>query len=173
MDRIFSQYLINLKLLWNSIVNPDLSVYVYLYGPYIFNKHPMAPPGTRVIVHNKPGNCTSWAHNFTRGWYISPSLENYRFIQCYMSATGMVIITDTLQYIQKEFSIPNTTTEYYLQQTIGDIISILKEPPNTPPFFSYHYAKKFYQSDYPYFAKNHISALHANINITPNVTTEP
>ena len=82
----------------------------------------MAPPGTRVIVYDKPGKRTSWGHNNTPGCYIGPSLDQYRCMQCYMPATEIVRIIDTLQYIPKTFAFPKTATEDYLQQAIGDII---------------------------------------------------
>ena len=54
--------------------------------------------------------------------YIGTSLDQYICIQCYMPAYGTVRITDTLQYILKEFAFPKTTTEDYFQQAIVDII---------------------------------------------------
>ena len=88
----------------------------------------MAPPGTRVIVHDKPGNITSWRNHGTSGWYIGPSLDHYICMQCYTPATNISRITDTLQYIPKTFAFPTTTTEDYLQQAIRDIIAITKDP---------------------------------------------
>ena len=55
-------------------------------------------------------------------------------MQCYMPATGMVRIIDTLQYISKAFDFPKTITENYLQQATVDIIDIMKYPPKTLPF---------------------------------------
>ena len=134
--------MITLNLLRNYRNNPDLSAYAYLFGPYYFNKSHMAPPGTRMIVHNKHGNRTSWVHHGTKGWYTGTSLDHYRFIKCYMNATGIVGITDTLQYIPNSFAFPKTTTEDYLQHAIGDIIEIMKYHPKTPPFLSYVEATK-------------------------------
>ena len=57
-DRLLSQCVITLNLLQNSRLNQDLSAYAYLFGPYYFNKYPMAPPGNRLIVHDKPDNRT-------------------------------------------------------------------------------------------------------------------
>ena len=71
-DGLISQCLITLNILCNSRVNPALSAYAYLYGSNDFNKYPMAPPGTRVKVHGKHGNCTSWGHHVAPGWYIGP-----------------------------------------------------------------------------------------------------
>ena len=69
----------------------------------------MAPPGTRVVVHEKPINLTLWGHQVTPGCYIGPSLDHYRCMKCYMTATGIVRITEILQYIPKEFVFLNTT----------------------------------------------------------------
>ena len=98
---LLSQCLITLNLLRNYIFKPDLSVYAYLYGPYKFNKFPMAPPETRVIAHSKPVNHTSWGHHGTPCWYIGPLLDHYRYMQCYMPVTSIVRITDKLQYTPK------------------------------------------------------------------------
>ena len=97
------------------MVNPYLSEYAYLFGTYDFNKSPMAPLGNVMIVHAKPGNCTSWVHHFTKVWYIGPSLDHYRCMQCYMPATSILQIKNTLQYNPKEFAFPKTITENDLQ----------------------------------------------------------
>ena len=102
----------------------------------------MAPPGTHVIVHEKPVNQTSWGHYVTPGWYICPSIDHYICMKCYMPVTGIVRITGTLQYIPKAFASPKTTTEDYLQQAIGEIIAMMKEPLKTLTLLSYGYATK-------------------------------
>ena len=58
LDRVLSKCMITLNLLRNYRVNLDLSAYAYLFGPYDFNKSPMATPVTHMIVHDKPGNRT-------------------------------------------------------------------------------------------------------------------
>ena len=97
----------------------------------------MAPPGTRVILHDKTGNQTSWGHHGKQGWYIGTSLDHYMCMQCYKPATGIVRITDTLQYTPKAFVSPKTTTEDYLQQAIGEILAIINNLTNSLPFLSY------------------------------------
>ena len=124
-DRLIHKCLIILNLLRNSRFNPALSAYAYLFGLYDINKSPMVPSETRVIVHKKSGNCTSWGHHGTTGFCIGPPLDHYRCMQCYIPTTGIVRITYTLQYIPKAFSFPKTTTEDSLQQAIEDIIAII------------------------------------------------
>ena len=90
-----------------------------------------------------------------------------------MPVTGIVLITDIFQYIPKAFYFPKTTTEDYLQQEIGDIISIMKDPPKTLPFLYYGDAKTKKKSiRLPASAKKHIPAPFANSSITPNAPTE-
>ena len=100
-NRLLSKCLITLCLPRNSRARPYLSAHTYLFGLYDFNKYLMEPPVTRMIVNRKPDNRTSWGHHGTKGWYIGPSLDNYKCMQCYMPITGIVKITDTLQYIPK------------------------------------------------------------------------
>ena len=102
----------------------------------------MVPPGTRVVVHYKPDNLTSWGHHFIPGCYIGPSLDHYRYIQWYIPTTGILHITDTLQYIPKALAFLKRTTKDYLLQAIGDIQAIIKYPPKTLPFLSYGDATK-------------------------------
>ena len=66
----------------------------------------MAPPGTRVIVHDKLGNWTSLVHHVTKVWYIGPSLDHYICMQCYIPASGIVQIKDTLEYTPKACALP-------------------------------------------------------------------
>ena len=58
-------------------MNPKLSAYAYLFGNYDFNENPLAPPGTKVMVHMKPEQRTSWDPNAKLGWYVGPSLHHY------------------------------------------------------------------------------------------------
>jgi hypothetical protein len=59
-DRLLFQAELTLNLLRSSRVNPNLSAYAYLHGNFDFNKTPLAPPGTKVIVHLKPDQRASW-----------------------------------------------------------------------------------------------------------------
>ena len=76
-NRLVFQCLITLNIIRNFRVSPDLLACAYLCEPYNFNKSPMAPPGTRVVFHDKPDNHTSWRHNSTPEWYIGPYINHF------------------------------------------------------------------------------------------------
>jgi hypothetical protein len=52
-DKILPQATIKLNLLSKSRINPRMSAYAQLNGHFDFNRTPLAPPGTRVIAHEK------------------------------------------------------------------------------------------------------------------------
>jgi hypothetical protein len=59
-DRLAPQALITLNLLRGCRLNPKLSALAQFNGQFDFNRTPIAPPGIRVLAHDKPSKRTSW-----------------------------------------------------------------------------------------------------------------
>ena len=77
-DRLLPQATLTLNLLWTSNINPRLSAEAQLNGAFDYNKTPLAPPGTKVIVHEKTANRKTWDPHGVDGWYVGPAMEHYR-----------------------------------------------------------------------------------------------
>jgi hypothetical protein len=61
--RLVHQATITLNLFRNSRLNKKLSAYAQVFGPFNFDATPLAPPGTRIVAHEKPKQwATSAAH---------------------------------------------------------------------------------------------------------------
>ena len=55
-------------------VNFTVSAYAGPHGgPFDFAAHPIAPAGTKVVVHDKPSVRASWATHGTPGFYMGPA----------------------------------------------------------------------------------------------------
>ena len=76
-DHFITQAALTINLLRNWRFIPKLSAHASLHGTFDYNKSPLAPLGTRVLVHDKTTNCRTWAPRGTKGWYIGPDLEHY------------------------------------------------------------------------------------------------
>ena len=63
--RFLPHCLLTSKLLRPSRINPKLSAYAQLHGAFNFNRTPLAPLGTKMIIHDKSAIRGSWA---TRGY---------------------------------------------------------------------------------------------------------
>ncbi len=57
--------------------NPTLSAFESTEGFFSFDATPMAPPGTKVLVHLKPAQRKSWSFHASNGWYIGLFLKHY------------------------------------------------------------------------------------------------
>ena len=66
-DRLLDQAFLTLNLLRSARFQPKLSAHAYLFGQFDFNSTPLAPPGTKVLVHSKPDNRASWDPNGKEG----------------------------------------------------------------------------------------------------------
>jgi hypothetical protein len=133
-DRLLPQAVLTLNLLRSSRNNPRLSAHAYLFGEFNFNATPLAPPGTKVLLHKKPDDRTSWGPHGRQGWYIGPALDHYRCVTCFVPDTRKELISDTVTFLPAQYKFPEIKTDDFLAQAATDIISILsKPPPSTVP----------------------------------------
>eukprot|EP00532_Pseudo-nitzschia_australis_P011281 CAMPEP_0168233864 /NCGR_PEP_ID=MMETSP0140_2-20121125/17949_1 /TAXON_ID=44445 /ORGANISM="Pseudo-nitzschia australis, Strain 10249 10 AB" /LENGTH=183 /DNA_ID=CAMNT_0008166597 /DNA_START=687 /DNA_END=1235 /DNA_ORIENTATION=- len=77
-DLLLPQLNITLNLLRASQVNPKLSAYAQVHGPFDFNKTPLAPLGCKIVIHDRAEEQRSW---------VGPALHHYRNYQCYIPST--------------------------------------------------------------------------------------
>ena len=133
-DRLLLQAEITIHLLRNSRMNPKLSAWAYLFRVYNFNLKPLLPPGTKIIIHAKPGQRASWAFHGEQGWYVGPAINHYRCLTAYMSKTHKEQITDTATIIPKNIPIPHATLNDHPRRTADDLIHLLGK--NTNQLFS-------------------------------------
>lgn len=58
-DKLIPHACITLNLLRASRINPKLSAHASVFGQFSYNHTPIAPPGTHVLVHEKPDKRTT------------------------------------------------------------------------------------------------------------------
>ena len=126
-DRIIPQCELTLNLLRNSRINPKLSAQAYFFGNFDFNK---TPPGTKILVHEKPLQRRTWAMHGINGWYVGPAPNHYRCMTCYIPSTYKERISDTIQVIPHLIPILNSTIESTLKDTADKLVRYLNVKPN-------------------------------------------
>ena len=100
-DRLLKQAELMINLLRASRINPKLSAYAQLEGSFDFNATPMAPPGTRIVVHEKPSTRATWAPHGKDGWYVGPAMEHYRCFTAHVNATNSERVSDTVEFFPR------------------------------------------------------------------------
>ena len=104
--RLIPQIILPLNLLQGSRMNPKLSVHGQVHGSFDFNATPLTPPGTKIIIHEKPSVRGSWSLRGIDGWYIGYAPFNYRCFWVYSKKTSHSRITDTVDFSPHHCDMP-------------------------------------------------------------------
>ena len=127
-EKLIPQAEITINLLQGSRINPKLSAYAQANGKFDYNRTPIAPPGTRVIIHKKTDQRASWVPHGVNGWYLGPAMESYRCYKVWVRKTNAERITDTLAWIpHNNFRMPtrnNTETIIAAAQELTNAFKI-------------------------------------------------
>jgi hypothetical protein len=127
-DRLLPQAVLTLNLMRGSRINPNLSAWAQVYGQFDFNRTPIAPPGTRVLVHVKPDLRGSWSPHALDGWYVGPALDHYRCYRVWMWETQRERTPDTVTWFPQHVSMPIATSVDIIIAGAHDIIRALQNP---------------------------------------------
>jgi hypothetical protein len=75
--RLLPQADITLNLLRTSRLHPQLSAAAHFHGLMDYNKTAFAPPGCKIIAHEKPGKRRTWAPHGQHGYSLGPAMHHY------------------------------------------------------------------------------------------------
>ena len=129
---------ITLNLLRLSRRQPKLSAYACLFGNFDYNKMPIAPPGTRVVVHVTLNQRTNMAPHGLDGWYVGLSEEHYRCHKCYIPSTYGVGDALTISWFPHKVPCPKVSTNDYLRQLATDMLTLIRDQDANPvPLLTY------------------------------------
>jgi hypothetical protein len=116
-----------------SRINPKLSAYQQVWGNFDFNKTPLAPPGCKVVVHERAMERGAWACHGIVGYYIGPAMKHYRNYESYIPETRGIRTTNTLEFFPDKVDMPTTSTADRLARATENLVDILHQPhPATP-----------------------------------------
>jgi hypothetical protein len=132
--RLIPQATLTLNLLRQSRINPRLSSDAQLNGIFDFNATPLAPPGTRVIVHDKSTVRRTWAPHGTDGWYEGPAREHYRCYRIYSSVTGNERVSDTVEFFPTHTKMPHASSADNAMIAAKELTAALLNPAPAAPF---------------------------------------
>ena len=136
-DRLLHQATLTLNLLRPARLNPKLSAYAFLNGAFNYMATPLAPPGIRVEIHEKPNNRPSFGYHSTSGYYIGPAINHYRCYRVYIPTTAHERIADTIAFFPARFRMPESSTLDKATQAAEDLIDVLQTPSPASPFFEF------------------------------------
>ena len=136
-DRKIPQATLTLNLLLPSRINPRLSAKAQLNGPFNFNATPLAPPGTKVLIHETPDQQRSWAPHGVYDWYIGPELEHYRCYQVYVPTMRAECVAKTVQFFPNNCPVPKLSSADNAAGAARELTEALLNPTPAAPFATF------------------------------------
>jgi hypothetical protein len=133
-NRLLPQAEITLNLLRTSRLHPQLSAAAHFHGLVDYNKRAFAPPGCKIIAHEKPGKRRTWAPHGEHGYSMGPSMHHYRCQNVYISATASELIVDTLEFFPHNHQMPQLSSTERLIMAAKDTTDTLQNPHPAVPF---------------------------------------
>jgi len=127
-DSLIDHAVITLNLLRTSSINNRLSAYAQIHGAFDFNTTPIGPPGTKVLVHNKPNVRGTWSPHGEEGWYIGPAMDHYRNFKVYIPSTRSIRISDTLAWFPAHVTMPTASSTDLAMAAAYDLTQALLNP---------------------------------------------
>jgi hypothetical protein len=133
-DRILPQAEITLNLLRTSRLDPQLSAAAHYHGLVDYNNTSFAPPGCKIIAHEKPVKRRTWAPHGQHGYSLVPAMHHYRCQNVYISATVSERIVDTLEFFPHNYQMPQLSSTDRLLMETNDMSNALQNPHPEVPF---------------------------------------
>jgi hypothetical protein len=115
-------------------VYPQLSAAAHYHGLVDYNKTAFAPPGCKIIAHEKPGKRRTWAPHGQHGYSLGPEMHHYRCQNVYISATASERIVDTLELFPHNYQMPQVLSADRLIMAAKDMTDALQNPHPEVPF---------------------------------------
>ncbi|KAL7478261.1 hypothetical protein ACHAW6_004033, partial [Cyclotella cf. meneghiniana] len=123
---------ITLNMLRPCTTNPRLSAYEAMEGMFSFDKTPMAPIATKVMIHIKPTRRQTWGCHAIRAWYFVPALNHYRCIKA-VTESGTVRVSDTFKFLHHTLHEPVLSNMDRIVKATQHLIRTIEEKSNAPP----------------------------------------
>jgi hypothetical protein len=133
-DRLLPQAEITLNLLRTSRLHPQLSAAAHFHGLVDYNKTAFAPPGCKIIAHEKPVKRRNWPPHGQHGYYLGPAMHHYRCQNVYIPARASERVVDTLELFPHNCQMPQLSSTDRLLMEANDMSNALQKPHPEVPF---------------------------------------
>jgi hypothetical protein len=112
-----------------SQLNPSKSVYKAVYGPYDWNRFPLAPPGCKAVIYESPGTRGSWASHGTDAWYLGPSVDHYQCNNFFVPDTRAYRVSGSAELFPQHCQVPFLMWNENFLEVIDELATTIREVP--------------------------------------------
>ena len=104
-----------------SRINPLASAHTMVSGHHGFRKHPVAPAGTKVIVHESKLIRGTWGDRGVDGFFVEMAPKHHRNVRCLIPSTNDFRVTNTIEYFPENGKVPITESIDHISHCIQQL----------------------------------------------------
>jgi hypothetical protein len=110
-----------------SQLDPSKSAYEAVYGPYDWNRFPLAPPGCKAVIYESPGTRGSWASHGTNAWYLGPLVDHYQCNHFVVPDTRAYRVSGSAKLFPQHYQVPFLMWNENFQEVIDELATTIRE----------------------------------------------
>ncbi len=120
-DQLTPQVETTLNMLCLSWINPSMSAYEAVHGPYDWNCFPLAPPGCKAVIYKASESRGSWASHSTDAWYVGPLLDHYQCNHYFVPDTHAFRVLGLSKLFPQHCQVPFLLWNEIFQEVIDEL----------------------------------------------------
>jgi len=125
-DKLTSHVKTTLNLMRASQSNHSVLTYEAIWGPYDWNRFPLAPPGCKAVIYESPAARGLWGSRGTDAWYLGPSLDHYRCNHYFVPETRAYHISGLAELFPQHCQVAFMSTNDHMKELMHKVVSTLK-----------------------------------------------
>ncbi len=130
-DKLAPQVQNTLNLLRASRLNPNISAYEALNGPYNLDRYPLTPPGCKAVIYEAPAVRGSKALQGTDAWLLGPSEDHYHCNLYYVHKTRAYQISGLAELFPQHCQVPNLSNTGHSKALTEELMTSTRQAVKT------------------------------------------
>ncbi len=130
LDCLTPQVQYTLNMLQPLCIDPTMSAYDAVHGPYNWNHFPLAPPRCKAVIYKSPEARDSWGSRRTNAWYTGPSTDHYQCNHYFVPDTSAYQILGSAELFPQRCQVPFLLWNEHLQEVSDKLVPTLQEMPS-------------------------------------------
>jgi hypothetical protein len=126
-DRLTPQVVSTLNMLRPSRIDPTMSAYEAVHGPYDWNRFPLAPSGCKAVIYEAPEVRGFWGSHGTNAWCVGPSLDHYQCNHYFVPDTRACRMSGSAELFPQHCQVPFLLWNENFQEVIDELASTLNK----------------------------------------------
>ncbi len=124
-DKLTSQVKNTLNLMCASRIDPNMSAYEAIWGPYDWNCFPLAPLGCKAVIYKSPDTEGLWGSHGTNARYLGSLVDHYQCNHYFIPETRAYQISGSTGLFPQHCHVPFLSTKDHLQELTNKMVSFL------------------------------------------------